>query len=92
MSQHLRSLLMAKCCPEQLPALLDLTEEAAEEYRQQAAGFTEGRLLKMIDLFMSVETELRYASSPRIALETASVKACLRTSDSDPQAMADRIQ
>lgn len=92
MSQHLRSLLMAKCCPEQLPALLDLTEDAADEYRKQAEGFTQGRLLKMIDLFMSVETELRYASSPRIALETAAVKACVRTSGSDPQAMADRIQ
>lgn len=92
MSQHLRSLLMAKCCPEGLPALLDLTKEAAEEYSAQAAGFTEGRLLKMIDLFMAVETELRYASSPRIALETAAVKACLRTAESDPQALADRIQ
>ena len=91
MSQHLRSLLMAKCCPDGLPGLLDLTEEAAREYSAQAEGFTEGRLLKMLDLFMAVETELRYASSPRIALETAAVKACLRTSESDPQALADRI-
>ena len=75
---------MAKCCADDLPALLDLTEEAAKEYRDQAEGFTQGRLLKMIDLFMAVETELRYASSPRIALETAAVKACIRTSESDP--------
>ena len=31
-SQHLRALLMAKCCPDDLASLLDLTPEDAEEY------------------------------------------------------------
>ena len=39
-SQHLRALLMAKCCGEDLAALLDLTQEDAAEYAEQAEAFT----------------------------------------------------
>lgn len=78
-SQHLRALLIARCCREELTSLLDITDEDAAEYMGQSDGFTEARLMKMMELFMSVETELRYASSPRLALETAALKACLRT-------------
>lgn len=90
-SQHLRALLMAKCCGSDLAALLDLTTEDAAEYAEQAENFTQSRLMKMLELFMSVETELRWASSPRIALENAALKACLRTSEADAAALNDRI-
>lgn len=40
---------------------------------------------------MAVETELRYASSPRMAVETAALKACLRTAEVDTTALNDRI-
>jgi len=90
-SQHLRALLMAKCCGDDLAALLDLTAEDAAEYAEQAEAFTEGRLMKMMELFMTVETELRWASSPRIALENAALKACLRTAEADTAALNDRI-
>ena len=90
-SQHLRALLMAKCCGSELASLLDLTSEDAAEYAEQAEAFTEGRLMKMMELFMAVETELRWASSPRIALENAALKACLRTAEADTAALNDRI-
>lgn len=90
-SQHLRALLMAKCCGDELTGLLDVTIEDAEEYIGQASGFTETRLLSMLELFMAVETELRFASSPRIALESAALKACLRTGETDTAALLDRI-
>ena len=90
-SQHLRALLMAKCCGDDLAALLDLTPEDASEYAEQAEAFTEGRLMKMMELFMAVETELRWASSPRIALENAALKACLRTAEADTAALNERI-
>lgn len=90
-SQHLRALLMAKVCPGDMAALLDLTQEDADEYCRQAGDFTENRLMKMMELFMAVETELRYASSPRIAVEAAALKACLRTSEVDTAALSDRI-
>lgn len=90
-SQHLRALLMAGCCGSELASLLDITEEDAVQYRQQAEGFTQTRLMRMLELFMAVETELRWASSPRIALESAALKACLRTSEADAAALIDRI-
>ncbi len=91
MSQHLRALLMAKTCPDDLPALLDLTQEVADELIGQAADMTVTRMMKMLELFMSVETDLRWASSPRIVLENAALKCCLRTQEADTAALNDRI-
>lgn len=90
-SQHLRALLMAKCCPDDLAALLDMTAEDAAEYVQQGEGFAQTRLMTMMELFMAVETELRWSSSPRMALENAALKACLRTEAGDAAALSDRI-
>ena len=90
-SQHLRALLMGLCCPDDLASLLDLTQEDAEEYVGQAGNFTQTRLMRMLELFMSVETDLRWASSPRIVLENAALKACLRTQEADAAALNDRI-
>lgn len=90
-SQHLRALLMALCCPDDLAALLDLTPEDAEAYVGQASHFTQTRLMRMLELFMNVETDLRWASSPRIVLENAALKACLRTQETDAAALNDRI-
>lgn len=90
-SQHLRALLIAKCNPDDLSALLDLTQEDAQEYAQQAEKFTTTRLMNMLELFMRVETDLRWASSPRIVLENAALKSCLRTSEADTAALNDRI-
>ena len=91
MSQHLRALLMAKTCPDDLAALLDLTNEAAEEYIGQSEEMTVTRMMKMLELFMGVETDLRWASSPRIVLENAALKCCLRTQEADTAALNDRI-
>lgn len=90
-STHMRSLLTAKCCPDEIEELLDITEEDARDYREQAASFTITRMMRILDLYMAVETELRYASTPRIAIETATMKACLKTGDVDGQAVNDRF-
>ena len=92
MSQHMRALLMAKTCPDDLANLLDLTQETAWEYVEQAEEMTVTRMMKMLELFMGVETELRYASSPRIVLENAALKCCLRTQEVDARALTERIQ
>ncbi len=91
MSQHLRALLMAKTCPDDLPALLDITGDVAEELIGQAEEMTVTRLMKMLEMFMAVETDLRWASSPRIVLENAALKCCLRTQEADTRALNDRI-
>ena len=90
-SYHLRSLLLAKCCPDEFAGILDLTEEDASEYIKQAGDFPVTRLMNVLDLYMKAEGEMRYVSSPRLALENVSLKACIRTGEADAQALNDRI-
>ena len=91
-SGHIRALLTAKCCPEEAAHVLDMTDEDGAELRRQAEGFSISRLMRMLDLFMRLETEMRYASAPRIALENTSLKCCLRMEEADEQAVNDRIR
>ncbi len=90
-SQHLRTLLLSATCGDSLAGLLDLTEEDAAEYAAQAALFTRDRLMRILDLYMNVETAMRYSATPRLALETISVRACLQTDGADTPALLERI-
>lgn len=91
-SYHFRSLLLAKTSPEALQDILDLTLEDADELKAQAEGFTIARLMNIMDLYMNAETEMRFSNSPRIALENVSLKCCVRSSETDTRALADRIE
>ena len=92
-SSHIRTLLIVKSCgKKELFQLTDLTEEDLEDYQRQSEQFQVSRLLKIMDLFMSLETDLRYTSSPRIALETTALKCTLQTKEADVQTLNDRIQ
>jgi DNA polymerase III, gamma/tau subunits len=90
-SRHIRAMLIAKTCPEDIEKIMDITQEEAEEYRAHSREISVSRLMKTLDMFMSLETEMRYSSTPRMALENLSLKCCLRLNESDPQALADRI-
>ena len=89
--RHVRALLIAKTSPEDLPAVLDITEEEARDYTAQGEAFTLSRLMMILDAFLALETEMRYASTPRLALESTSLKCCLRMEQTDDQALRDRI-
>ena len=90
-SSHIRTLLLAKSCPDDLQDILDLTNEDADEFRRQAESFTVSRLMRILDLYMNAETELRFSGSPRLALENVSLKCCVRTGETDTRALTDRI-
>jgi len=89
--RHIRALLIAKTGTDELVRIMDLTQEEAADYIRQGEQFTVSRLLKILDLFMGLETEMRYASTPRLALENASLKCCLRLDGTDDQSLNDRI-
>ena len=91
MADHIRSLLVAKTCPEQAPELLEISDDNARQYVEQSVLFSEQRLLRAQELFMAVEGEIRYSSSPRSALETASLNVCLRTAETDTSELQGRI-
>ena len=89
--RHIRALLIAKTSPEDVSMIMDISKDEAAEYVRQSESMTVSRLMKILDLFMALETEMRYASTPRMALENASIKSCLRIDGTDTQALNDRI-
>ena len=76
-SAHLRALMLADVCGEEHAAdLLDVTQEDAAAYVAQARRTSHTRLMRMLDLFLASETDMKWASQPRFALETAAIRAC----------------
>ncbi|MBQ7867580.1 MAG: DNA polymerase III subunit gamma/tau [Clostridia bacterium] len=91
LSSHSRALLTVKAVAQDAVSILDVTEEDEQRYRAQAEAFSEGRLLRMLDLFMKAEGELRFASTPRIGLESAALHACEENRGEDTSALLERI-
>lgn len=91
-SAHCRALLTVKAVSRDVASILDVTEEDEARYRAQAEGMSQGRLLRMLDLFMRAEGELRFASTPRIGLESAALHACEPASGEDAAALAERVE
>ena len=89
--RHIRALLIAKTSPEDVSKIMDISDDEAAEYVRHCEKVTVSRLMKILDIYMALETEMRYSSTPRMALENASIKSCLRIDDTDTQALNDRI-
>ena len=76
-SGHLRNLLLASVCGEEHAAgLLEVTAEDALAYVEQAGRTSRTRLMRMLDLFLASETDMKWAAQPRFALEAATLRAC----------------
>jgi len=76
-SDHLRNLMLADVCGEEHTAqLLEVTQEDAMEYVSQARRTSHVRLMRMLDLFLQSETDMKWAAQPRFALEAAALRAC----------------
>ena len=91
MTRHMRALLIVKVVKEGAAALLQITEEDEQRYRKQTKKFTQERLIRIMNGFMTADSELRYASSPRIGLEIAALKACREETGEDYTALTERI-
>lgn len=92
LSAHCRALLTVKAVSRDAASILDVTEEDEARYRAQAEGISQGRLLRMLDLFMRAESDLRFASTPRIGLESAALHACEPASGEDAAALVERVE
>ena len=90
-SSHVRNMIMAKCCGGGIAEILDLTEEDAQDYLRESSDISMSRLMEILDQFMQLETNLRFAASPRLALENTALRCCLRTEETDSLALNDRI-
>ncbi len=91
MAGHIRALLTVQAVAEDAASILDVTDEDEKRYRAQAAQFSSARLLRILDGIVKAEGELRYASTPRIGLESASLRACQQNAGESSEALLERI-
>ena len=91
-SAHLRALMLADVCGEEHAAeLLDVTQEDALAYVAQARRTSHVRLMRMLDLFLASETDMKWASQPRFALEVAVIRACAPEESIQLEALIARV-
>ena len=91
LSSHCRMLMTVQAVKENAAALLDVTNEDEQRLREQAERFSFQRLLRVLDGFLHAEGELRFASTPRIGLESAALHACEAQRSEDVSALVERI-
>ena len=91
LSSHCRMLMTVQAVKENAAALLDVTTEDEQRLREQAERFSFQRLLRVLDGFLHAEGELRFASTPRIGLESAALHACEAQRSEDVSALVERI-
>lgn len=87
---HLRAVLLAEIAGETLDQLVEVTPEDAARFREQAGRANRDALMRMTELFMRVEGEMKWATQPRTILELAAVRACHPEQEEDA-ALAERI-
>lgn len=92
LSGHLRTMLMVMTCGEAFGEQLDLTKEDTALFVAQAKQCSQMRLLRMLDQFLACETDMKWSSQPRIALEVAAVRACMPEQSQSLDALIERIE
>ncbi len=90
-TEVLRNLLIVKTC-ESGNAILGLPATKYETLENIAKNTNKDRLLRALEIFASVENELKYTVHPRIVFETAAIKACKPEADYDIEALMARIK
>lgn len=91
LSGHCRALLTVQAVGNDAASILDVTPEMETQYRKQAERFSQAKLLRLLDLFTKAEGEMRFASTPRIGLESAVLHACEQSKGEDISALLERI-
>ena len=90
-SGHIRTLLLAEVCGSRTAEVLEVPEEDAEAYRRQAGRASREKLLRISEIFLRAEADLKWASQPRFALEAAALRACVPETGESYAALAERV-
>ena len=89
-ASHLRAVMLAEIAGEDLPRLLEITPEDAECFREQASRANREQLMRAMELFMRVESEMKWVTQPQTILELAAVRACHPEQEADAS-LAERL-
>ena len=71
--------------------ILGLPADRFAQYKAVADMCDAHRLLRLLDIFTSLDNSFRFSTHPRIVLETAAIKACSPKSDYDLDALLSRV-
>ena len=74
MTLHFRNLLVVKSCTD-YENMLGLTKVLSQKMKAQAEQIAIENLMEYMKIFSSIESEIKYALSPRALIETAIVTA-----------------
>ena len=88
--QLLNRVSIAKTCPN-AEKLLALPKEFFQKVKKIAEKSDGRAVLRAAEIFARAENELRFASSPRISLETAILRAAMPQADADTDALLLRV-
>ena len=88
--QALNMIAIAKACSN-AESLLMIPKEHFRLVSKIAEVADSRSILRVTDIFVRLEPELRYATSPRISFETAVMRAALPNADLDLDALAVRV-
>ena len=75
-ASHLRNILLGACAGEKMADIAEITGEDACRYVAQAKNASKEQLIRAMDLFMHVESEMKFTTQARTMLELAAVRAC----------------
>lgn len=90
LTEHFRNILMV--CIGADRDLVDVVDEEYAELRDISSGYTEERLLSILDILVNAANDLKWSSQPRIVLEAALVKITLPSFSENEQGIISRIQ
>ena len=87
---YLRELIIVKTCQD-ADKILKLPADVLDTLKAIADTTTKERILRAIEVYSFVETDLKYSNHPRTLFETASLKASAPQEDYDIDALLARI-
>ncbi|SKA05470.1 DNA polymerase III subunit gamma/tau [Selenihalanaerobacter shriftii] len=87
---HFRNLLINKECRE-TEGLLDLPNEQIDRIKSQSVQLTTAELLRLINLLIDLESDLKKSNQPRILLEMGVLKLTKLKIDSSKAGIIDRL-
>ena len=83
-------MLLAEIAGDGLDQIIEATPEDARRFREQAQRANRAHIMRAMELFMRVESEMKWATQPRAMLELAAVRACHPEQEEDAQ-LSERI-
>ena len=87
---HARTCMLAGILGSSLAEVAELTNEDSDRYHEQANRAPREKFMRIMDLFMKSEPDMKWATQPRTVLELCAVRACHPEAEADA-AMEERV-